>query len=64
MMNCMSSLNPFFQPDKVLLKCIPTLPVSTAPTTLSIIPSKLGEDALLSIAQVVNDNIEQYQPQY
>lgn len=39
MMNCMSSLNPFFQPDKVLLKRIPTLPVSTAPTTLSIIPS-------------------------
>lgn len=48
------SLNPFFQPDKVLLKSIPTLPVSTAPTPFSII-HKLAEDALLSIVQVVNN---------
>lgn len=49
------SLNPFFQPDKVLLKSIPT--------PFSVI-HKLAEDALLSIVQVANDNMEQYESQY
>lgn len=63
MMNCMKFLSiHFFQPDKVL-KSIATLCISTAPTRFSII-HKLAEDALLSIVQVVNNNMEQYQPQY
>lgn len=64
MMNCMRFLSiHFFSLTKSFWKASLPYPYQLLPTPFSVI-HKLAEDALLSIVQVANDNMEQYESQY